>query len=431
MALTTCPFCHAPLAVAAAICPTCDRGLSGPGVALLITRRLRRHAIRRLIRLLIIASVCGTLAAIATRHARDAVPATLTTATTAAPVTPSAPTPTPAPPAPAVAAAMTPSPSPAADPPGAGGGTLPAIDEATAEPASDASATPSGPAQPATGPGSAWCAHQAVMHNSYGDGDTQYWLFEPDTPRPRSAPVVVFLHGWSAMQPQAYLAWIEHIVKRGSIVIYPRYQASLRSSPESFTANTVTAVLAAFTELERPGAHVLPDRAQVTCVGHSFGGLLAANLAALSGSDSLPPIRAVMAVEPGGGRNRVYQDYATIPSGTLLLCIAGEDDHIAGAELAKRIIREATAVAASDKDYILMRSDHHGDPALVANHFAPAARTGCGCWFGLWKWFDALQAAADRQQDRDAALGSTARQRFMGTWSDGQAVIEPLITATP
>ena len=429
MALSTCPFCRAAMPIRALSCTACGRATTDPGAAGLITRRLRRRAIRRLIRMLVIASICGIAAAVATRHARDAVPP---------------PVMAPLPPSPTSALRPAPAPTPAAaskDTASGGASSAPAPAAAAAgvadpadgaaEPASDASGTPSGPAQPAIGPGSAWCSSHGVLSSSYGSGDTQYWLFEPDAPRPRSAPVVVFLHGWSAMQPEAYLTWIEHIVKRGNIVIYPRYQASLRSQPEIFTANTISALTAAFTELQRPDVHVLPDLAQLTCVGHSFGGLLAANLAALSASDGLPPIRAVMSVEPGGGRNRVYQDYSQIPSGTLLVCVAGEDDHIAGTDLAKRIIREATAVAATDRSYILMRSDRHGEPALVANHFAPAARSGCGCWFGMWKWFDALQAAADSHQDRDAALGNTARQRFMGTWSDGQAVIEPVVTSSP
>ena len=440
MALNTCPFCRAALSSLAPTCPACGRAATGPEALALVKRRLRRRAIRRLVRMLVIASICGIAAAIATRHARDAVASPGTVAAPSAPASPSppprmggaprpVPTATPAAPTADTAAAVpAPAPHAAATVAGVAG---PAAADSTAEPASDIYIPAYGPTQPATGPGSSWSITSFVLSCSFGTGDTQYWLFEPETPRAHPLPVVVFLHGWSAMEPQAYMAWIEHIVKRGNIVIYPRYQASLTSPPQTFTATTIAALAAAFTELQRPDAHVLPDLAHVTCVGHSFGGLLAANLAALSATDGLPPLRAVMAVEPGGGRNRVYQDYAKIPAGTLLLCVAGEDDHIAGVDLATRIMREATAVAATDRDYILMRSDRHGDPALVANHFAPAARGGCGCWFGLWKWFDALQSAADTNQDRDAALGNTARQRFMGTWSDGQAVVEPLITASP
>ncbi|MEZ4892408.1 MAG: hypothetical protein R2778_05270 [Saprospiraceae bacterium] len=51
-----------------------------------------------------------------------------------------------------------------------------------------------------------------------------YWLFEPADPKPDSAEVVVFLHGYGAYNPMAYGKWIKHLVAKGNIVIYPRYQ---------------------------------------------------------------------------------------------------------------------------------------------------------------------------------------------------------------
>src|SRR5262245_37803975 len=36
---------------------------------------------------------------------------------------------------------------------------------------------------------------RAVRRYEIGQGPRSYWLFEPDQPRPETAPVVVFLHG--------------------------------------------------------------------------------------------------------------------------------------------------------------------------------------------------------------------------------------------
>ena len=69
--------------------------------------------------------------------------------------------------------------------------------------------------------------HDGVIDSSFGRGGKQYWLFEPTDPRPQKAPVVIFNHGWAGMLPRFYKRWIEHIVKRGNIVIYPRYQRSI------------------------------------------------------------------------------------------------------------------------------------------------------------------------------------------------------------
>ncbi|HEU4390504.1 MAG TPA: alpha/beta hydrolase, partial [Blastocatellia bacterium] len=101
------------------------------------------------------------------------------------------------------------------------------------------------PAQPPTGPGGAEYRHARVVKSVHGSGDTQYWLYEPADPKPDRAPLVVFNHGWSAMNPRVYGAWIEHIVRRGNIVVYTRYQADLRTPPASFARNAISAVKSA------------------------------------------------------------------------------------------------------------------------------------------------------------------------------------------
>src|SRR5687767_14901097 len=158
-------------------------------------------------------------------------------------------------------------------------------------------ATP--PTQPATGPGGKQYGHAKVTKNRYGTGNEEYWIFEPDTPKPVSAPVVVFLHGWGGMNPLYYGAWLDHLVKRGNIVIYPRYQASLLTGISEFTPNTLHAVKDAVTRLQTDAGHVTADFTKFATVGHSLGGLLAANVAALASESGLPRVSAVMAVEPG------------------------------------------------------------------------------------------------------------------------------------
>jgi len=58
------------------------------------------------------------------------------------------------------------------------------------------SATP--PSQPQTGPGGKQYVHAGVTRNRYGKGGEEYWIFEPDSPKPRTAPLIVLLHGWAA-----------------------------------------------------------------------------------------------------------------------------------------------------------------------------------------------------------------------------------------
>ena len=98
------------------------------------------------------------------------------------------------------------------------------------------------PSQPSTGPGGKQYVHASVTKNRYGKGGQEYWIFEPASPKPRTAPVIIFLHGWGGMNPLYYGAWLDHLVKRGNIVVYPRYQSSLLTPIKDFLPNTLSAV---------------------------------------------------------------------------------------------------------------------------------------------------------------------------------------------
>src|SRR5712671_3416242 len=83
--------------------------------------------------------------------------------------------------------------------------------------------SPEQPAQALHGPGGREYTHQVVTKAHFGEGSHEYGLYEPDQPRPASAPLIVFFHGWGATNPAIYGAWIEHLVRRGNIVVFPRY----------------------------------------------------------------------------------------------------------------------------------------------------------------------------------------------------------------
>src|SRR5258707_14615802 len=73
------------------------------------------------------------------------------------------------------------------------------------------SQTPTPPSQPAAGPGGRQSVSTSVTKNRYGAGMQEYWIFEPDAPKPRSAPLIVFLHGWGGMNPMYFGAGLDHL----------------------------------------------------------------------------------------------------------------------------------------------------------------------------------------------------------------------------
>lgn len=331
-------------------------------------------------------------------------------------------------------------------------------------------ATP--PGQPATGPGGADYTHARVGQHSTGDGAEDVTIFWPEQPLPAGPlPVVIFTHGWGAVKPEHYLAWIHHLVRKGAIVLYPRYQADLRAKPETFTASAVGGVRRGLDWLAENKERPQPDPARLATVGHSAGGVLAANLAVELPKAGLPAPKAVMSVEPGITRNEQrtlipLADLSRMAAGTLLLVVTGADDTLVADRDGRRIYEESTAVPAAQKDWLELQSDDHGEPALEATHRAPAAPlpgyeppqrrepkgflrkrmvkkakerlaergldldasskepavTDALDYHGTWKLFDALRDAAFDGKNRDIALGGGEAQLSMGAWSDGTPV---------
>lgn len=341
-------------------------------------------------------------------------------------------------------------------------------------PAPDAS--PTAPEQPHSGPGGRSYPHRDVRTTRLGTGAREVYVFEPATPTPTRAPVVVFGHGWAATNPDHYAAWIVHIVRRGNTVIYPRYQATLRTPVAEFTVHAVAATARGLEFLRRPG-RVAPDPRGLALVGHSMGGLVMTNVALQAARGDLPPPIALMVVAPGRtwpeGSPIAFPlgDVAGLPPGLLLLALVGDDDDFVGETDARKIYAGAARVEPLNRNFVRMFSDPHGAPALVADHrfaaaplrgsvsdsrmdplepgevgdrltaafvspdrrdpLAPGSRgpvvTDSLDFYGTWKLWDGLVDAAFRGTHREFALGDTPAQRYMGHWSDRVPVRELII----
>jgi pimeloyl-ACP methyl ester carboxylesterase len=182
----------------------------------------------------------------------------------------------------------------------------------------------------------------------------------------------------------------------------------------------------------------------VAVVGHSVGGVLAANYAAVAAEAELPVPAALMSVEPGGcegcgesGQLGVpFAELGAISATTRALVVVGEDDDAVGDFGAKIIWSGMAAVPSERRDYVTVTSDGHGEPPLEASHAFPQAsgpddNVDALDWYGTWKLFDALTACAFAGDSCDVALGDTPAQRFMGIWSDGTPVAEARVTDDP
>lgn len=299
------------------------------------------------------------------------------------------------------------------------------------------------PPQPEQGPGGTVYLHDSVRMMDFAAEPDGYWLFEPMQPRPDSAPVVVFNHGYGAINTMIYGKWIRHLVRRGNIVIFPRYQKNLLSpAPDEFADNAATAIRHALTELDT-GDHVRPLTESLAMVGHSYGGTVSAYLGVKFEKMGIPKPRAIMMCSPGTGpfKGGRLESYEQMPSDTRLLVVVSEDDHVVGDELGKLVFESAKNT--SHRNFIRQYADRHGEPDITAGHnqayslYEPfdngihnlsywralrSASFDAMDYNGYWKLFDALLACTREGRWCDYAFGDTEKQRSLGIWSDGTPV---------
>ncbi|MGC4107466.1 MAG: hypothetical protein QM753_14180 [Thermomicrobiales bacterium] len=307
---------------------------------------------------------------------------------------------------------------------------------------------PMQPSQPTSGPGGNDYRYPGVDAERIGETPRDAWVFTPqgvDNAGFGSLNVVILINGLGGIDPEMYEDWITHLVRRGSIVIFPVYQSLdlVEDAVSTWPANAFAGVQAAITSLsERSGTDFRAKPVEV--IGHSLGGTLAIRYALDAERLGFPSPRTLFVVQPGG-----YQPCGnfgglgidlpldeTLPSDLLAQVIVGDRDETVGDWDARILWPMFDAIPAEHKDYVTIRSDEHGTPPVIADH----AAVGTGNrpdgidvidWFAIWRSHDALMSCAASGVDCANALGDTPEHRFIGVWSDGVPIIPLLITQGP
>ncbi len=236
------------------------------------------------------------------------------------------------------------------------------------------------PLQPTTGPGGNDYIYKEVKKSLYCLDTTQqqcpqkqdeYWIFEPSNVNYNrqnlpNLPLIVFLHGWSLMSPNYYGDWIEHIVKKGNIVIFPIFQNKLEDpinahSVEIAVKVIINATKDALEKLRTKYSNNENIAAQkIALIGHSAGGAMVADVAAkiVTPDPDQPTFNpvAIVSVEPYAGELR-YDDLAKIPATSFMLSIVGNQDIIAMQKNAKHIFYKTTNISSENKDFVRVNCD--------------------------------------------------------------------------
>ena len=198
-------------------------------------------------------------------------------------------------------------------------------------------------------------------------------------------PVVIFLHGWGFTQRSAYRGWIRHLAALGNTVIVPRYQRDSREDPRRVRSHALAGIRQALRRAPaKPGTLVV--------AGHSAGGALAADYAAVAGSLRLPRPVALFSVYPGrrilgypGGIPEA--DPRRIPPTTRIVALAGALDAVVGEEPARSLVARATQVLRAWRRLVRVTT------TAAADHLAPT-RDDLAARRAFWRRLDRLIAAA-------------------------------------
>jgi len=194
-----------------------------------------------------------------------------------------------------------------------------------------------------------------VVYARGGDGPGRVTVVVP-TNADGALPLVLFLHGWGATETRFYGPWLEHLARAGNAVVYPHYQDSVVEPPPQVLGNALVGMREALEGIDA-------DLDSLVVVGHSAGGALAADYAAIARSVGLPVPRAVLSIYPGRALPGLefaipVVDPGLIPERTTLVVLGGARDGVvdprdarailAGADRAQRRFELIDAPGASD-----------------------------------------------------------------------------------
>lgn len=297
------------------------------------------------------------------------------------------------------------------------------------------------PMQPPTGYGGLLSAYSSIATVNCDDGATGFMLYIPASPHADSLPLVVFDHGFGEWNPLRYARWIEHIVKRGNIVVFPRYQQNEYTTlSTSFTSNAVTGIKRAIDTLQTHSLWTQPELNKVFYIGHSYGGLISANLATNHTTYNIPKPKAILMACPGFGQYPGGQlsSYSAMDSSIFVLDIIEHGDNVVDSTFGLQVFNQTTAVPYSHKNLVIHFADSTGTPAITSTHGesscvdsaydngdrgvvmaqATYAYTDATDFYCYWKLFDALEDCALNGNGCTTAFGDTYSQKDMGLWSN-------------
>ena len=201
-----------------------------------------------------------------------------------------------------------------------------------------------------------------LVERSVGRGPHQLWVFQEKGREPKS--VVVFLHGLggpSEDTPINHLPWLRHLARRGSLVVFPRYERYPGDAlAPRYLLETLGALAHSTNVSDKP----------VLLLGYSRGGGLAVTYSTVASAAGLEP-RTVVGLFPG--INDKQLDPQGAAPGTRYVFFVGDHDEVVGNRGAN-VLRRWLLVNGYPKALVAVRTIR-STPQFTASHLSALEAT--------------------------------------------------------
>lgn len=179
-------------------------------------------------------------------------------------------------------------------------------------------------------------------------------------------------------------ALIRHTVRKGNVVIYPRWQTDILvpcPGPlhiEPCMRSAVEGIHGALDYLKSDPSRVQPELDRVSYFGFSFGGILTANMLNRWESLDLPRPRAMFLDDPhdggfaGDGEPALDDELTGIPSDILVQCHSGANGVMSEQDKqdssCNALFPKLSRIPTANKSLVMSHTDTHGQPELSSMH---------------------------------------------------------------
>ena len=179
-----------------------------------------------------------------------------------------------------------------------------------------------------------------VHINAVGSGVDRSYVIYPELAnvnanvKTKALPLVIFMHGWLGTNPKNFGVIIDHLARRGGVVIYPVYQRNEKDAPQRVKTIAQNSILTALAWIDQnhPG---MVNKEQALYYGFSIGATTAVNLVAQVKENTLPPAYALLLTSPGDAKHVhrgelsksiLEQGLNTLPLSLPIILMSGSED---------------------------------------------------------------------------------------------------------